>query len=74
LVGAGGAPRLIYILEVHEVFFGDIAEDILEHENLPDEPDIALGRVLLRRFVSRIQNSWVQDSDKMWILKWELED
>jgi len=65
---------LIYILEVHEVFFGDIAEDILEHENLPDEPDIALGRVLLRRFVSRIQNSWVQDSDKMWILKWELED
>jgi len=47
LVGAGGAPRLIYILEVHEVFFRDIAEDILERENLPDEPDIALGRVFV---------------------------
>ena len=68
---------MIYILEVQEVqevIFGDIAEDVLERENLPHGHDIALGRVLLRRFVSRIQCSWVQESDKVWILNWELED
>jgi len=46
IAGRGGAARLIYILEVRlmcilevqEVYFGDITEDIIKHQTLNPKP------------------------------------
>lgn len=57
--------------------FCDITDDFVKRkvEHIPyvTVSDFTLGRELLERLVSHFKETWVQDRDRVWVLKWEME-
>jgi len=51
----------------------DFVKRKLEHIPYVTVSDFTLGRELLERLVSHFKETWVQDRDRVWVLKWEME-